>query len=600
MDSHAFLVSAALLLAAAVIAVPIAKRLGLGAVLGYLIAGVAIGPWGLGLIKDPAALIGISEFGVVLLLFIIGLELEPKRLWQMRSAIFGLGSAQVLATGLAIALAARLAGWGWPAAVVAGLSLALSSTAIALKPLTERGLMNTRGGSATFAVLLFQDIAVIPILALIPLLGPEAGAKGGSPVAEALRAFAVIVGLILVGRYVLPPAFRYVARTGLREVFTAFSLLLVVSVAMLMHAVELSMALGAFLSGVLLAESEYRHELESNIEPFKALLLGLFFLSVGMNIDFGLALARPGVTVAAVAAMLALKLVLLFALARLWKLPPTQCTLFALLLAGGGEFAFVLAQVAEQRGVLAREDARLMVIAVALSMVVAPLMLAVYDRLIAPRFAVKAKPPPDVIVDQKAPAIIAGFGRVGQVVSRVLHANGFATTVLDNDPDRVESARQFGFKVFYGDAARLDLLETAGIARARVLVIAVDDRDAAVQLAQLVLEKWPHVPVVSRAWDLVHAWRLMDMGVEHVHKESFMSALAMASDSLRILGLGAHRAERAVQRFARHDQVVVQELYKVSRDDMSVRIAVSKKLREEIERVFAEDRKKLRNWEQEG
>jgi glutathione-regulated potassium-efflux system ancillary protein KefC len=590
--------AAVVVLGAAVVCVPIARRLGLGAVLGYLIAGVIIGPWGVGFIREPKAILEISEFGVVLLLFLIGLELEPKRLWAMRANIFGLGTAQVVLTAVALGAVAAAAGWTWQSALVAGLAFSLSSTAIALKPLTERGLLNTRGGNATFAVLLFQDIAVIPILALIAFLAPATAADaGGSRALEALKVVGVIVGIIVAGRFVLPFIFRYIARTGLREVFTAFSLFLVVGVSALMQAVGLSMALGAFISGVLLAESEYRHELEADIEPFKALLLGLFFMSVGMSVDFGLAMAKPWVTLFAVAALILGKLAILWGLARWATLPGNQRGLFALLLAGGGEFAFVVAQLAEQRGVMPSENARLIVIVVALSMLIAPLLFAIYDRIESRRDTAAQKPPPDAINDDNVPAIIAGFGRVGQVVSRVLNANGFATTVLDYEPDRVETARQFGFKVYYGDATRADLLEMAGVDKARLLVIAVDDKDSATRLAALMRERYPHVAVVSRAWDMVHAWSLYDAGVFNVHKESFAGALSMASDSLRQLGVGAYQAERAVHRFARHDHDVMQELYKVSQGELSERIAVSKRLREQIEKVFATDRAKLKKWD---
>jgi glutathione-regulated potassium-efflux system ancillary protein KefC len=599
MSGAGFLGAAVVLLGAVVLFVPIARRLGLGAVLGYLIAGVVVGPWGIGFISDGKAILEISELGVVLLLFLIGLELEPKRLWSMRTSIFGLGTAQVVLTALVLGGIAAALGWGWESALVAGLAFALSSTAIALKPLTERGLMNTRGGNATFAVLLFQDIAVIPMLALISFLAPVTAASGaGSPALEAVKVIGVFVGMLLLGRFALPRVFRYIAGTGLREVFTAFALFLVVGVGTLMHAVGLSMALGAFVSGVLLAESEYRHELEADIEPFKALLLGLFFMSVGMSIDFGLALARPGTTLAVVVGLLAIKMVILLLLARFADIPKNQRSFFALLLGGGGEFAFVVAQLAETRGVMRAEDARLIVIGVALSMLVAPLLFAAYDAYETRRNTDAQKPPPDEIKDDSARVIIAGFGRVGQVVARVLNANGYVTTVLEYDPDSVEAARQFGFKVYYGDATRAELLELAGVERASIVVIAIDDKDSAIRLANLIRESYPQVRVVARAWDMVHAWSLMDAGVAAVQKESFHSALAMASDCLQRLGVSPYHATRAIRRFAHHDHDVVAELYKVSKGELAERIAVSTRLREEIEKVFAADRARIKKWEQ--
>jgi glutathione-regulated potassium-efflux system ancillary protein KefC len=593
MASPDLLTTAAVLLGIAIVAVPIAKRLGLGVVLGYLLAGVAVGPWGLAVVADPQAILEFSEFGVVLLLFLIGLELEPKRLWQMRARILGMGSAQMLLTALALMLLGRLCGWGWPAALIGGLALALSSTAIALKPLQERGLMNTAGGNATFSVLLFQDIAVIPILALIPLLAVNPSGAQASNWVETGKAIAVVITLILAGRFLLPRVFHYIAKTGLREIFTAFSLFLVVGVGVLMHAVELSMALGAFLSGVLLAESEYKHELESNLEPFKALLLGLFFLSVGMSVDFGLAMTKPFVTFAMVLALLGVKILIHLAIARVGGIPAQQRGLFALLLAGGGEFAFVVAQLASQRGVMAGEDARLIVIAVALSMLIAPLLLAVFDRWTSWQIRQQSlrEPEHESVPDERMPVLIAGFGRVGQVVARVMHAHGYATTIMDCDPDRIEIARRFGFKVYYGDATRAELLETAGVANAKLIVLAIDDRDATTRMAELLHKRYPLIPVVIRAWDMSHVWALMDQGARHIHKECFLGSLAMASDCLKQLGASEGEAQRTVQLFVQHDQEVITALYGVHKDGIDAQAAVSKRLRDEIEAVFQADKK---------
>jgi glutathione-regulated potassium-efflux system ancillary protein KefC len=571
-----------------VIAVPIAKRLGLGAVLGYLLAGVAVGPWGLGVVSDPRAALEFSEFGVVLLLFLIGLELEPKRLWQMRARIFGLGGAQMMLTAAALAGIALACGWAWQAALIGGLALALSSTAIALKPLQERNLMNTSGGNATFSVLLFQDIAVIPILALIPLLATNAAGSHSSTWVEAGKAIGVIAALIVAGRFILPRVFHFIAGTGLREIFTAFSLFLVVGVGVLMHAVELSMALGAFISGVLLAESEYKHELESNLEPFKALLLGLFFLSVGMSVDFGLAMAKPLVTLAIVAVLLTVKIALHLFIARFSSIPKEQRGLFALLLAGGGEFAFVVAQLASQRGVMTSEDARLLIIAVALSMLIAPLLFALFDVWQRKRAAQQdaTRESNEALPSDQAPVIIAGFGRMGQVIARVMQAHDIPTTIIDIDPERIEIARKFGFKVYYGDASRAELLETADISHAKLFVISLDDKDASLRMVESLKKKYPQLPIVARAWDMSHVWSLMDVGATNIHKESFLGALAMASDGLRHLGYGAVDAQRTVRRFVQHDQDVVRSLYAVHKQGIEAQVAESKRLRDEIEAVF--------------
>jgi glutathione-regulated potassium-efflux system ancillary protein KefC len=597
MASTNLLTTAAALLGVAVIVVPLAKRLGLGAVLGYLIAGVIVGPWGFGVVANPQAALEFSEFGVVLLLFLIGLELEPRRLWEMRVRIFGMGTAQVILTACLLAAIAMMLGWRWQVALVAGLSLALSSTAIAIKPLQERGLMNTSAGNATFAVLLFQDMAVIPILALIPLLAMGGPASGPHESAwhEAGKALGVIVALVIAGRYILPRVFHFIAKTGMREIFTAFSLFLVVGVGVLMHAAELSMALGAFVSGVLLAESEYKHELESNLEPFKALLLGLFFVSVGMSVDFGLAAAKPLQTLALVLVMLLVKIIVLLSIARMSEIPKPQHGLFALLLAGGGEFAFVVSQVATQRGVMPSEDARLIVIAVALSMLIAPLLLALFERYQTrsqkARKAIESEAP-----EERMPVVIAGFGRIGQIVARVLHAHGYATTIIDTDPDRIEIARQFGFKVYYGDASREEVLTTAGIAQAKLFVLAINDRDAATRLTALLQKRYPQLPLVIRAWDMGHMWALMDTRAQaedapsmKIHKECFLGSLAMASDCLQVLGASEIVAQRTVRRFMKHDDEVVHALYAVHTQGVEAQVAVSKRLRDEIEAVFRAD-----------
>jgi len=448
-------------LLAAVVAVPLAKKLGLGAVLGYLLAGIAIGPWGLGLIHDVQDILHFSELGVVLLLFLIGLELDPKRLWSLRRPIFGWGSAQVGLVSAALCAAAVALGIDWRVALIAALGMSLSSTAIALATLGERKLNASPAGAAGFAILLFQDIAAIPMMAAVPLLGVAVAQGSGRGWLHALQVVVVIVLLICGGRYLIRPILRIIAKTDMREIFTAFALLLVIATCLLMQSVGMSMALGTFLAGVLLADSEYRHALESDLQPFKGLLLGLFFIAVGMSVDFGIFLQQPLLILGLVLGFLAIKILVLYGLAKCFRLPRDEQLFFAFLLSQGGEFAFVVFGAATTAQVLTPRISSILVVVVALSMVITPLLLLLYDHLLLPRLLRTNKPAADDIEPQDNPVIIAGFGRFGQIVGRLLHANGIGLTILDHDPDQIESLRKFGFKVFYGDATRIDLLRTA-------------------------------------------------------------------------------------------------------------------------------------------
>ncbi len=515
MDNHSLLFNAFVYLLAAVLAVPLSKRLGFGAVLGYLVAGVVIGPWGLGLIREAEAILHFAEFGVVLLLFAIGLELNPGRLWAMRKPILGLGAAQVIVTAVILTGIGIASGLNSSVAVVAAMGLSLSSTAMALQLLNERNLLPTPAGHSGFSVLLFQDIAVIPMLAVIPLLGVSTvdEASSGFDWLALLQAIAVIALIIIGGRFALRPVLRLIAATELREVFTAFSLLLVIGTALLMQAVGMSMALGAFLAGVLLAESEYRHALESDIEPFKGLLLGLFFIAVGMSIDFGILLREPMLIAGLALGLVAMKAMVLFMLGRVYGLPARQLPLFALVLSQGGEFAFVLFGVAQSFGVFPATITDTLIVTVALSMLTTPLLMVFNDKFIAPRLDRTPAPPMDEMEDQGHPVIIAGFGRFGQIVGRLLHANGIDATVLEHDPDHIETLRRFRFKVFYGDACRLDLLRAAGADSAKLLVIAIDEREGTLRLAELVRENFPHLQIISRAWDVAHVFELLEHGV---------------------------------------------------------------------------------------
>ncbi len=581
-------------LAAAVVAVPLSKKLGLGAIIGYLAAGMAIGPWGLGLVRNVQDILHFAEFGVVLMLFLVGLELEPKRLWNLRRPIFGWGSAQVLGCTALITTAALLFGVRWQAALVAGLGLALSSTAIALQAIGERNLMPTSSGQAGFSILLFQDVAAIPILALLPLLGlvsePNDALAQSNTAWEAIKIIVVIGGIILGGRLLLRPVLRWIANSGTPEIFTAASLLLVLGIAGLMLTVGLSMALGAFLAGVLLADSEYRRELETDIEPFKGLLLGLFFIAVGMSIDFGVLRESPGLMAAILFGFLVLKLAVIYGLSWWMKLPYQERPVFVVLLAQGGEFAFVVFQTAAGAKVLSPQTASLLIGAVALSMLLSPLLLVVVDKLLLGRYAkAKGKQLDEISEPQAKPVIIAGFGRYGQIIGRLLLAEGIAPTVLDHDADMVESVRTFGYRVFYGDATRLDLLRIAGAPTAGVLVVAVDDVEQSLKIVDVAKAHFPHLQIVARARDVTHWNNLRDRGVQLVERELFESSLRSARSVLELLGHPPHEARKTAMRFRRHNLALFEKLYPHHKDRAKV-IDVVKQGRQQLESQMAQER----------
>jgi glutathione-regulated potassium-efflux system ancillary protein KefC len=596
-SAPAWLTNSFIYLSAAVVAVPLAKKLGLGSIIGYLAAGIGIGPWGLGLVTNVQDILHFAEFGVVLMLFLVGLELEPQRLWNLRRPIFGWGSAQVLGCAGLLTGAAMAFGVGWQTALVAGLGLALSSTAIALQTMGERNLMPTSSGQAGFSILLFQDVAAIPILALLPLLagtseGNEALAHSNRGL-EAIKIIAVVGGIILGGRLLLRPLLRWIANSGTPEIFTAASLLLVVGIAALMQLVGLSMALGAFLAGVLLAESEYRRELETDIQPFKGLLLGLFFIAVGMSIDFGVLMKSPGLMAVILLGFLSLKLALIYGLATLMKLPYQERPVFALLLAQGGEFAFVVFQAAAGAQVFAPETASLLIGAVALSMLVSPLLLLAIDKLLLPRYANCNTPQLEEISEQQAaPIIIAGFGRYGQIVGRMLLAQGISATVLEHDADMVETVRAFGYRVFYGDATRLDLLRTAGAAGAKILVLSVDDMEQSLKIVDLVNEHFPHLQIVARARDVTHWNALRDRGVMRVEREVFESSLRSARTVLELLGQPPHEARQTAMRFRQHNLELFEQMYPHRKDRTKV-IAVATQGRLQLEEQMAQERAQL-------
>ncbi|HOF50799.1 MAG TPA: glutathione-regulated potassium-efflux system protein KefC [Rhodoferax sp.] len=597
--SPAWLINSFIYLSAAVIAVPLSKAIGLGSIIGYLTAGIAIGPWGLGLVTNVEDILHFAEFGVVLMLFLVGLELEPKRLWSLRRPIFGWGSAQVLGCALLLAAVAMLLGVDWRTSLVAGLGLALSSTAIALQVMGERNLMRTGSGQSAFSILLFQDVAAIPILALLPLLGAAyASNEPAAPVnaaQDALKIVAVIASIVLGGRLLLRPLFRWIARSNTPEIFTAAALLLVVGIAALMQLVGLSMALGAFLAGVLLAESEYRRELETDIEPFKGLLLGLFFIAVGMSIDFGVLWQSPGLMAAIVVGFLVVKGLVIWGLARMMDQPFQERPVFTLLLAQGGEFAFVVFQAAAGAHVFSAQTASLLIGAVAVSMLVSPLILVAVDRWLLPRYAHCGVPQlAEISEQQEAPIVVAGFGRYGQIVARTLLAQGIPCTVLDHDAEMIEAARNFGYRVFYGDATRLDLLRTAGAANARILVLAVDDVDQSLEIVDLVQAHFPHLRIVARAHDVTHWNKLRDRGVMKVEREMFESSLLSARSVLEMLGRSPEEAQQITTRFRQHNLELFEKLHPHYRDQAKL-ISVIKEGRAQLEEQMAQERAEQAN-----
>ena len=583
-------------LAAAVIAVPIARALGLGAIIGYLAAGIAIGPWGLGLVSNVQDILHFAEFGVVLMLFLVGLELQPSRLWSMRRPIFGLGSAQVLGCAALLWAAAWTWGLPWRVGLVGALGLALSSTAIALQVIDERNLMGTDSGQKAFSILLFQDVAAIPILALLPLLGvggPSHTHGVADLLPEILRIVGVVGAIVLGGRLLLRPLLRWIAKSKTPEIFTAASLFLVVGIAMLMLSVGLSMALGAFLAGVLLADSEYRRELETDIEPFKGLLLGLFFIAVGMSIDFGVLLRQPWTMLALVTGFLAVKAVVIWLLARVTGMPYQERPVFTLLLAQGGEFAFVVFQTAVSFRAIEAEMASLLIGAVALSMLLSPLVLVWMDRALLKRYAT-LKTEPEHAADeipepQSAPIIIAGFGRYGQIVARMMLMQGVPATVLDHSVEMLEVAHTFGYRVFYGDATRVNLLRMAGAERARILVVAVDAPEQSLKIVQIARKHFPQLTIVARARDVTHLHALRDLGVTHVERELFESSLRTGRTVLELAGLPALEAEILTERFRAHNVSLTERMYE-HHTDREAMIAVVKQGRRQLLEQMAKER----------
>ena len=612
MNGHSLLIQAMVYLAAGVVSVPIAKRLGLGSVLGYLIAGVLVGPFLLNLVGEPGEVQRFAEFGVVILLFLIGLEVRPALLWKIRTTIFGLGAAQLLGTAALVGVASMVFGLDWRAGAAIGLILAMSSTAIVLQSLEEKGLRQGPVGEASFGVLLFQDLAVIPLFALLPLLAP-AGMAPAADVASAhdagmlsalpgwakagaqLAAVAVVVG---GGRYLIQPIFRFIASARLREIFTASALLLVVAVAALMELVGLSPALGAFLAGVVLAESEFRRELETDIEPFRGLLLGLFFITVGAGLDLGLVIAHPLLIAGLVIGLMILKAIAMYAAGRLFRAPHRTALTTAVALAQGGEFAFVLLGFVLGARVMDAELARLLTAVVAVSMAATPLATAAYDKLVLSRGEVRDEPE-RIPFDEGAPdVIVAGFGRFGQIPTRLLIANDFKVVLLDSSIEQIEIIRRFGWRVHYGDASRIDLLRTAGADKAKLLLVAIDDRDKAVEMVEAASQAFPNLTIFARAFDRRHAYELMKTPGVAVERETFESALNFGRRALMKLGLSDRRAARAATLFREQDYKFFKELAPIAGEEENYTMAV-RDSRETTERLLRAEMQKIADEEDE-
>ena len=598
MEGSDLLLAGVLFLFAAVVAVPVAARLGIGAVLGYLLAGIAIGPWGLGFISDVEEILHFSELGVVFLMFLIGLELNPSKLWQLRRSIFGVGAAQVIGSALILAALLMLTAFSWQAALVGGIGLAMSSTAMALQLMRDKGMNRSESGQLGFSVLLFQDLAVIPALALVPLLAGNSDEHlDWMKVGMKVLAFAV---MLVGGRYLLRPLFRFIAASGVREVFTAAALLLVLGSALFMDALGFSMALGTFIAGVLLAESEYRHELESAIEPFKGLLLGLFFISVGMALNLGVLYTHILWVVMSVAVLVAVKMLVLYALSRLYGLRSSERLQFSGVLSQGGEFAFVLFSTASSQRLFHDDQMALLLVTVTLSMMTTPLVMKGIDKLLARQFnspdETDEKP---YVEDDQPQVIIVGFGRFGQVIGRLLMANTMRITVLERDISAVNLMRRYGYKVYYGDATQIDLLRAAGAGAAKSIVITCNDPEDTMKIVHLCQQNFPQLEILARARGRVEAHELLQAGVQF-SRETFSSALELGRKTLMSLGMHPHQAQRAQLHFRRLDMRMLRELMPVHTDN--AQISRAREARRELEEIFQremqQERRQLDGWDE--
>ncbi|WP_270736086.1 glutathione-regulated potassium-efflux system protein KefB [Leclercia adecarboxylata] len=599
MEGSDLLLAGVLFLLAAVVAVPLASRLGIGAVLGYLLAGIAIGPWGLGFISDVDEILHFSELGVVFLMFIIGLELNPAKLWQLRRSIFGVGAAQVIGSAVILGGLLMLAQFSWQAAVVGGIGLAMSSTAMALQLMRDKGMNRNETGQLGFSVLLFQDLAVIPALALVPLLAGSGDEHfDWMKIGMKVLAFG---GMLVGGRYLLRPVFRFIAASGVREVFTAATLLLVLGSALFMDALGLSMALGTFIAGVLLAESEYRHELEIAIDPFKGLLLGLFFISVGMALNLGVLYTHILAVLLGVAVLIAVKMLVLYVLARVYGLRHPERAQLAGVLSQGGEFAFVLFSTASSQRLFQHDQMALLLVTVTLSMMTTPLLMKLIDKRLSRRLnAAEDEHEAPWVDDDKPQVIVVGFGRFGQVIGRLLMANKMRVTVLERDISAVNLMRKYGYKVYYGDATQVELLRSAGAEAAESIVITCNEPEDTMKLVQICQQHFPHLHILARARGRVEAHELLQAGVTQFTRETFSSALELGRKTLVTLGMHPHQAQRAQLHFRRLDMMMLRELMPVHTD--TVQISRVREARRELEEIFQremqQERRQLDGWDE--
>jgi len=572
---HASLINLVILLGTAVLFVPVTKRLHLSSVTGYLLGGVLIGPWGLGWIPDSKEILEVAEFGVVFLLFLLGLELQPRRIWELRYAIFGLGGLQLLLSAAALTAAGLGLGLEFRAALLCGLVLSFSSTAVALQLAEEHGLTHTEAGHNGIAVLLLQDIVVLPLLALLPLFGAGGQSSLHLDLRDAMVALSLVLAIVFIGRPLLRPLFRVIAETHSREIFTAFSLLLVIGVALLLNAVGMSLALGAFIGGVVLAESEYRHEVEIDVEPFKGLLMGLFFIAIGMSLNLRPWLDEPLRIMGLLLGLLVVKLAVMGLLAKAFRMHGHQSWLIAALLCQGGEFGFVVFGEVLRRSLLDPALVDLLMVVIASSMVATPVVLVCAERMTRWRLhEPRALPEPTRAVPASNPVIIAGFGRYGQVIDRFLAANGVRSTVIDHDPAQIELLRRFGHQVLYGDATRIDLLRAAGAEQARLLIIALDDADATTRLVDLSRRHFPDLPLLVRVRNRTQAYEMLERGIEDFERETFPAALNTAVKALLKMGFDRQRASEAARVFHRHDEATLRRLQAVHRDQEKLITAV--------------------------
>ncbi|PJZ56290.1 monovalent cation:proton antiporter-2 (CPA2) family protein [Leptospira barantonii] len=589
MQDHNLLITLIVFLSAAVISVPLFKRIGLGSVVGYLIGGTIIGPWGIGLITDVDSILHLSEFGVVLLLFLIGLELKPQRLWILRRPVFGLGGLQVVLTSLVFFVALSFLGLEKSQAIVISISISLSSTAFALQVLGEKNELNTAHGRSAFAILLFQDLAVIPIMAMLPFLAESAadpGSQGGMK--QILFAVGTILAVILAGRFLARPLFRLVASTGNHEIFTALSLLIVIGVSLLMDQVGLSMALGSFLGGVILADSEYRHELESNLEPFKGLLLGLFFLAVGMSINLGEVLKDPILVLVFALTLMFVKASILYLLGRISKHNEEASLNLSVTISQGGEFAFVILGVGVSLSILPRERADLVIAVVTLSMGLTPILGIAKDKIADLIFKKEEEQEDDEIEEQNR-VIVAGFGRFGQIIARMLFVHRIGFTALEHNPDQVNLARKFGYKIYYGDASKLSLLRSAGAEHADLFILAVQDIEVSIKVAELIKKHFPNLTIIARARNREHVFKLMELGVKIIRRDTFASALELAGETLSRLGFMDSEVEQKVKKFRAHDELTLKGQFQIRNDEKEF-IQFSKNAMRQLEAAFEADR----------